>query len=591
MDFNHYTTKAAEAVQQAQNIALEHHNTELNNLHVLLALLQQPDGMIPSLFKNYIAKDQADILTSLIKQVQTRITKLPKAEQNYNITLSQQLNQTFIQADKEMKSMNDQFLTTEHLLLALLENADDIKQLFKTYNLTKKDIELTIQETRKGETITSQDPETTMDALNKYGRDLTKLAEKGKLDPVIGRDDELRRTIQILSRRRKNNPVLVGDAGVGKTAVAELLAQKIIQGDVPDMLQKRKIIELDMGALMAGSKYRGDFEERLKAVLKEIEQSNGQIILFIDELHMVVGAGKTEGSMDMGNMLKPALARGAIKVIGATTINEYRKHIEKDPALERRFQPVMILEPSKEDAIAILRGIKETYETHHGINISDAAVVAAVELSIKYIADRRLPDKAIDLLDEAASSVKISLTSLPEDVAKLEKQISTLQIEKSALAKEEKKKNLTRIQELDKQIANLQEQHKTAKADRENSRGQLIKLKELKERLQQLEHEASVAEKNTDYNRAAEIKYSEIPTIQKQLQALEASTSNLTSPDAVQPEDIAQIIAKRTSIPVTKLVQSETQKLAHLEDHLKQKVIGQDHAVTTIANAIRRARA
>jgi len=418
MNFNKFTIKASEAIQTAHDLALQKKNTIIDIPHLLDAMLEQTDGFVPMILKK-LGKDLEHIKTKNLNQIEA----LPTAQGQMQISISKELNQVLVDAEKIMEHMGDAYLTTEHLFLAILNNTSPTQSILKAENITYDTTKEIIEDMRKGEKIQSQDPEVSMDALGKYGKNITKLAEEGKLDPVIGRDDESKRAIQILSRRTKNNPVLIGDPGVGKTAIVELLAQKIIKGDVPDILKNKKLIEIDMGSLMAGSKYRGDFEERLKAILKEVEKAQGQIILFIDELHNVVGAGRTEGSMDMGNMLKPALARGEIRLIGATTINEYRKYIEKDPALERRFQPVMVNEPEKEDAMAILRGIKNNYETHHGVKISDAAVVAAVDLSIRYIADRRLPDKAIDLLDEAAAAVKMGMTSMPDSLLRLERKI------------------------------------------------------------------------------------------------------------------------------------------------------------------------
>lgn len=593
MNFNKFTIKASEAVQSAHDLALHKKNSVIDIPHLMSAMLDQADGFVPTILK----KTQTDLKTFTQKNNEL-LEKLPKVDGQYQISISKELNQTFSDAEKIMEQMGDSYLTTEHLFLAIIKSKHPASQ-----NLDYKHIETIIKDIRKWETIQSQDQETTLDALGKYWKDLTKIAEEGKLDPVIGRDEELRRCLQILSRRTKNNPVLVWDPGTWKTAIVELLAQQIVKWDVPDMLKDKKIIELDMWSLMAGSKYRGDFEERLKAILKEVEQSNGQIILFIDEMHMVVGAGKAEWSMDMWNMLKPALARGQIRVIWATTINEYRQHIEKDPALERRFQPIMVDEPSKEDAIAILRWIKSSYANHHGVKVSDEAVVASVELSIKYIPDRRLPDKAIDLLDEASASVKMSLTSMPEDVLKMQKKISTLEVEKSALLWETNSKwkssetHSNRLESLTKQLAELKEKYTIAKSERESDRTLLTQLKQTQDEINKLTHDAEIAEKQTDYNKVAEIRYKKIPELQKKLSLIEEKIEQAKASgdsainEIVQAEDIAKIIAKWTWIPVSKLVETEAEKLTHLESHLTKKVVGQEDAVKAVANAIRRARA
>jgi len=604
MNFNKFTSKAAEAVQSAQQLTQQYKHNAIDVLHLFLAMLEQKDGFIPAILKkiqSIMARDkqsewpgnQENIKQEILQKIQS----LPTISWQTQLQITPEANRTLNDAEKYMNNMQDSYITTEHILLAILDGNNDVKTILNKYHIDQKLLLSIINDMRNGETIQSQDPENTLDALEKYGKDLTKLAEEGKLDPVIGRDEELRRSIQILSRRTKNNPVLIWDPWVGKTAIIELLAQQIIKNDVPDILQNKKIIEIDMAALMAGSKFRGEFEERLKAILKEVEKSNGQIILFIDELHNVVGAGKTEWSMDMGNMLKPALARWQIRVIGATTINEYRKHIEKDPALERRFQPVMVNEPSKEDAIAILRGIKDAYQTHHGVKIADEAVIAAVDLSVKYIADRRLPDKAIDLLDEAAASVKMGITSMPEEVIKLEKQLSQLEIEKQALVMENNKKNESRIAELDKQIADIREQYNIAKSSREEDRLLIIQAKSIKEDIKKLEHEANIAEKQTDYNKVAEIKYSHIPAKEKELEtieekiALSKASGNITLKDIVQAQDIAIIVSKWTGIPASKLIQSEMEKLTKLESYLSKEVVWQEQAIGIIANAVRRARA
>lgn len=434
MNFNKLTIKASEAIQEANSLCTNRGNNEITTEHLFFAMLEQTDGYLPLILKK-MGKNIEQIKAETI----VLLDKLPRIQGTNQIGLSNELNRILEQSEREMKELWDAYITTEHFLLTILKNDNKIKQLLEKLNITYQTAHKTILQMRNGEKIETNDPEVSLEALSKYGKDITLLAEKGKLDPVIGRDEELRRVLQILSRRTKNNPVLVGDPGVGKTAIIELLAQQIVKWEVPELLKNKKIIELDMGALMAGSKYRGDFEERLKAILKEVEKSDWEIILFIDELHTVVGAGKTEWSMDMGNMLKPALARGQIRVIGATTLNEYRLYIEKDAALERRFQPVMVNEPTREDALAILRGIKKAYETHHGVKITDDAVVSAVDLSRRYIPDRKLPDKAIDLLDEAAASVKMNLATMPEEILQLEKSINQLEIEKQALIRDAEK--------------------------------------------------------------------------------------------------------------------------------------------------------
>jgi len=592
MNFNKFTIKASEAVQTAHELANQMNHSKIGIVHLLYAMIKQKDGYMPLICK----KSEVGCET-LETELKRELTNMPTITWTYQIWLDTELNKVFDESEKIMNKMKDSYLTTEHLLLGILKSNNKMKKLLEDHGLTSKIAKEKIDNMRKGETVQSQDPETTLDALGKYGKDLTQMAEEGKLDPVIGRDDELRRCMQILSRRTKNNPVLVWDAGTGKTAIVELLAQQIVKEDVPDILKDKKIIEIDMGSLMAGSKYRGDFEERLKAILKEVENSNGQIIIFIDEMHTVVGAGAAEWSMDMSNMLKPGLARGHIRVIWATTLNEYRKYIEKDPALERRFQPVLVDEPSKEDAVAILRGIKSTYENHHGVKILDSAVVAAVDLSMKYIADRRLPDKAIDLLDEASASVKMGMTSMPENLLKLGKKITTLEIEKQALKMEKGKKNEDRVKIIDKELANLKEKYTISKSEREADRKLLLDIKNMKEQISRLEHDAQIAEKQTDYNKVAEIRYWKIPELQQGIKETEIAIEKAKSEwkislkDIVEDEDIAVIIAKRTWIPVSKLIQSEAKKLTHLEDYLKQKVVWQDDAVAAVSNAIRRARA
>ena len=600
MNFEKYTIKAAEAVQTANQLALQQQNSQIGILHLFLSMLQQSDWYIPAIL------DKIKVSTQTIKSLLiVEISKLPKLQWDYQISISQDLNKTLIQAENIMKEMADSFVTTEHLFLSILKWNNKLTEILKSQNINYDLIFNTIKEMRQGENIQSQDPENTMDALWKYGKDLTKLAEEWKLDPVIWRDDETRRTIQILSRRTKNNPVLIWDPGVWKTAIIELLAQQIIKGDVPDMLKNKKIIEIDMWSLIAGAKYQWEFEERLKAVLKEVEKSNGGIILFIDELHLVVWTWRTQWAMDMGNLLKPALARGQIRVVGATTINEYRQYIEKDAALERRFQPVLVDEPNKEDALTILRWIKKTYETHHGVKISDSAVVASVELSMRYIPDRRLPDKAIDLLDEASASVKMWMTSIPASIIKLEKKISQLEIEKQAISIDSSstilwKKNQTsslRLSKIEKELIETKEKYNIQKSEREFDRKLLLEIKKINEHIKQLHHQAEIAEKQADYNKVAEIKYSQIPGLEKKLEEIEAKIQEakekwkIIIKDIVEEDDIASIISKRTGIPVSRLVQTEMEKLAKLEDYLWSKVVWQNLAVSSVSKAVRRARA
>lgn len=595
-NFNIYTAKASEAVQTAHDLALEQKNSNMDTYHLFLAMLEQSDWYIPMILNNL----QIDI-NSLKNQIRWKIAKLTKVEWNYQIWISYQLNTVFQKSEEMMKKMWDSYLTTEHLFLSILKEQTDLaKDFLFPLNISYDEVNKIIEKYRNWEKIQSNDPEASLDVLSKYWRDLTLLAHDGKLDPVIWREEEITRTMQILSRRTKNNPVLVGEAWVWKTAIVEWLAIKIAKQQVPDNLVNKKIMELDMWSLMAGTKYRWEFEERLKSIMKELEKSQWQIILFIDEIHTVVGAGKTEWSMDMWNMLKPALARWTLKLIWATTINEYRQNVEKDPALERRFQPVFVDEPSREDTIAILRWIKNSYETHHGVRITDGALIAAVELSMKYIADRKLPDKAIDLMDEASSSIKMWISSMPEKLMKIERQIRNMEIEKQSLKLEEnpkKKKNENKIKELEKKILESQEQFNVLKTERESERKLIIDSKQIKTEIKKLEHAAEIAEKQTNYNEVAEIRYWKIPEKNKQLEQIEQKIEQaktewkLVIKDVVEPEDIAFVISKRTWIPISKLVQSEREKLANLESYISKRLIWQDHAISVVSNAIRRSRA
>ncbi len=601
MNFEKFTIKASEAIQSANQLAVQQQNSQIDVLHLFLAMLEQSDWYIPSILSQ-LQTDKEKIKTFLISE----ISKLPKLQWDYQMWASQELSSVITNSEKIMNTMWDSYITTEHLFLSILKWNNKVKDILSDNSLDYDLIYKKIQEMRKWQKVESPNPENTMDALWKYGKNLTQLAQEWKLDPVIWRDEETRRTIQILSRRTKNNPVLIWDPGVWKTAIIELLAQQIIKWEIPDMLKNKKIIELDMWSLIAWAKYQWEFEERLKAVLKEVEKSDWQIILFIDELHLVVWAGKTQWAMDMWNLLKPALARWQIRVIWATTINEYRKHIEKDWALERRFQPVMVDEPDKEDALAILRWIKKTYETHHWVKISDNAVVACVELSMRYVPDRRLPDKAIDLLDEAAASTKMGMTSIPEDILKLEKKISQLEIEKQALSIEStpiknesngSSKNKLRIKEIEKELSNIKEKYNIKKSERESDRKLLLKIKEINKQIKDLQHQAEIAEKETEYNKAAEIKYSQIPELESKLKNIEEKIENskkewkVIIKDIVEEEDIASIISKWTWIPTSKLIQTEMEKLSKLEEHLSTKVVWQLKAISSVSNAIRRARA
>ncbi len=592
MNFEKFTTKAAEAIQSANQLAVQQQNSQIDVLHLFLAMLEQSDWYIPSiLWQLEINKEK--IRAFLISE----ISKLPKLQWDYQMWASSELTRVLTGSEKIMNDMWDSYITTEHLLLAIIKWTNKVKEILSNEWLDYDLVFKKIKEMRNWKKVESSNPENTMDALWKYGKDLTQLAQEWKLDPVIWRDEESRRAIQILSRRTKNNPVLIWDPWVGKTAIIELLAQQIIKWEVPDMLKNKKIVELDMWSLIAWAKYQWEFEERLKAVLKEVEKSDGSIVLFIDELHLVVWAWKTQWSMDMWNLLKPSLARWEIRVIWATTINEYRKYIEKDAALERRFQPVMVSEPNKEDALAILRWIKKTYETHHWVKISDTAVVACVDLSMRYITDRRLPDKAIDLLDEAAASTKMWMTSMPEDILRLEKKISQLEIEKQALSIENKKKNEDRINEIEKELSNIKEKYNIKKSEREADRKLLVETKEINKEIKDLHHEAEIAEKQTNYNKAAEIKYSKIPDLEAKLKNIENKIDQskkewkILIKDIVEEEDIALIISKWTWIPVSKLIQTEMEKLSKLEEYLSTKVVWQSKAISSVSNAIRRARA
>ncbi|MFH0952105.1 MAG: ATP-dependent chaperone ClpB [Patescibacteria group bacterium] len=584
MDPNKFTIKMQEALAAAQQEAADRGHQAIVPAHIIYALLNQPDSIvIPILEKLEMPIDQ---LKSATEQIISQQPQVAGASGQY---LSPEANQLLIAAEKEMKKLGDQYLSTEHLLLALVDSGPS---LFKNINRDK--ILNSLKEVRGNQQVKDQDPESKYQSLEKYGQNLTELARQGKLDPVIGRDQEIRRVMQVLSRRTKNNPVLIGEAGTGKTAIAEGLAQRIISGDVPETLKNKEIINLQIGSLLAGSKYRGEFEDRLKAVLKEIETSSGKIILFIDELHTIVGAGAAEGAIDASNMLKPALARGSLHTIGATTLNEYQKYIEKDKALERRFQPVYIGEPSQEDTIAILRGIKEKYEVHHGVKITDAAIVAAVKFSTRYITDRFLPDKAIDLIDEATSSLRLEIDSLPDELDTLRRKQRQLEIEKTALTKDKTAKD--RVKEIVKQLSNLKEESTKLTAQWQNEKNLITEIRGYQNRIDELKIQADKSERLGELQKVGEIQYGKIPELKKLARAAEAKLSQIQKDDPilkeeVDEEDIAQVVARWTGIPVSKMLEKESDKLAHLEDELSKRVVGQAIAVKAVANAIRRSRA
>ncbi len=596
MNFN-FTAKTEEALQKSQELAAANQQA-VDVLHVLAALLADPDGMV-SLIIDRAGKQPATMMESIDQAIQ----KFPRlaSPQDYR-QITGPLAQVIQEAHMLANSMGDQFISTEHLFLAMLKISSAAKDLLEQQGLSFSAVEAITKTVRGNERITDPNPENKMNVLEKYTQNLTQLARQGKLDPVIGRNDEIRRVMQILSRRTKNNPVLVGEAGVGKTAIAEGLAQRIVDGDVPEALHGKEILSLDMGSLIAGSKFRGEFEDRLKNVLKEIEHSNGTIILFIDELHMLVGAGATEGAIDAANLLKPALARGLLRTIGATTLKEYRQHIEKDAALERRFQPVFVNEPTVEETIAILRGIKEKYELHHGVRISDAAIIAAAELSHRYIADRFLPDKAVDLIDEATSSLKMEIDSMPADLDKKKRELSRLEIEKQALKKEEAQdqKNAEvkdELKKIEKKIASLSEETKTLEA-KWNQEKELIKsISDYKKEIENLKIQAEIAERNAEFERVAEIRYGKIPAYEEKMAAAEEQFSKKVRgsqhllKNRVDEEDIAQVVARWSGIPVSKLLKQESEKLGLAEEILAHRVVGQDQAVAAVANTLRRSRA
>ena len=587
MNLGNFTIKAAEAFQQAQQIAFNAKSPNIETEHILKALLEQEDSPV-----EYLLKKNNVTVNLVDSKLDELIGKLPKASGEAAQQISREANSVILRAGAALKQFKDEFVTPEHLVLALVQGNDSTGKLLKDAGLTEKGLTTAIRDLRKGETVTSQTQSQEFNALNKYAKNLNELARQGKLDPVIGRDEEIRRTLHILSRRTKNNPILVGEPGVGKTAIAEGIAHRIVNGDVPENLKSKIIYALDMGLLIAGAKYKGEFEERLKAVVKEVSGSDGEIILFIDEIHTLVGAGGGEGAMDAANILKPALAKGDLRAVGATTLNEYQKFFEKDKALERRFQRVMIDEPSIEDAISILRGLKDRYETHHHVRIKDEAIIAAVELSSRYITDRFLPDKAIDLIDESAAKLRLEMNSMPEELDTLERQIRQLEIEREAIKRENDE---VKLKELNTEIANLSVQRDTYKAKWKEEKEVVEKVQEAKAKIEELKQQAERLEREGDYGKVAEIRYGKIQLQEKIVseltEQLASSTEKRLLKEEVDAEDIAESVAKSTGIPVQKMLQSDREKLLHLEEHLHERVVGQDEAITAVADAIRRSRA
>ena len=593
MNAQKFTQKSLEAIQDAQTIALQNQNSQIEQEHLLLALLEQNDSLIKELLKKIGVSENFE------KELRNNIEKFPKmtggARKADSIYISQDVDLVLSSSEKIADKMKDEYISVEHIMIAIFDNANrNIKDLFKKYNLNKNVFLKALSNVRGNTRVTSDNPESTYDVLKKYGQDLVELAREQKLDPVIGRDDEIRNVIRILSRKTKNNPCLIGEPGVGKTAIAEGLALRIVRGDVPEGLEDCTIFSLDMGALVAGAKYRGEFEERLKAVLQEIKKSEGKIILFIDEIHTIVGAGKTDGAMDAGNLLKPMLARGELHCIGATTLNEYRQYIEKDQALERRFQPVMVDEPSVEDTISILRGLKERYEVYHGVKISDSSLIAATTLSNRYITDRFLPDKAIDLVDEACSLIKTEMKSMPTELDEVSRKIMQLEIEETAISKEKDEISKQRLADIQKEKSELKEKFNSMKAKWENEKQAIEKVQKLREEIEKTNAQIEQAQRNYDLNKMAELKYGKLPELQKQLEEEESkenSKENVLLRNKVTEDEIAKIVSKWTGIPVTKLMEGEREKILHLKEILHKRVIGQDEAVEDVAEAIMRSRA
>jgi ATP-dependent Clp protease ATP-binding subunit ClpB len=593
MDINRFTHMAQEALSSSQLIAGEYGHQQIESSHLLAALLKQDQGVVPSIVRKLNLDDQA-----ILHEVEHLLSKMPRVSgpgADGPSYISGRMNTLLANAEKEAAKLRDEYISTEHLFITLAGENDDTGKLLQKSGLSRQRILEALREIRGNQRVTSQDPESTYQALERYAVDLTERARSGKLDPVIGRDDEIRRVIQVLSRRTKNNPVLIGEPGVGKTAIVEGLAQRVIKGDVPEGLKDKRIVALDMGAMLAGAKFRGEFEERMKAVLQEVTESDGRIVLFIDELHTVVGAGAAEGAIDAGNMLKPLLARGELHCIGATTLNEYRKYIEKDAALERRFQPTLVEEPSVEDTISILRGLKERYDIHHGVKIKDSALVQAAVLSNRYISDRFLPDKAIDLIDEAAAKLRTEIDSMPSELDEIMRRTMQLEIEREALRKEKDAASKERLEKIEKELADLKEKGNSLKNLWEEEKRELSRHRDLKSEIEQVKFEMEKAERNYDLNKAAELKYGRLTSLEKELDELSSrkddGEANHLLKEEVDEEDIALVVAKWTGIPVSRLMQGEMEKLMNLEEHLHRRVIGQDEAVRAVSDAIIRARA
>lgn len=591
MNTQRFTQKSIEAVQLAQNICIDNSNPAVTSEHLFLALLTQEGGVIPEVFK----KMEIDV-NRLTRHVKKLVDEMPKVSSTANIYLSNDAANVINKAEAQAKTMGDEYMSVEHIMLSLLDNpTPKLKELFRQFTVKKENFLRALKDLRGNTRVTSDHPESTYDVLNKYGQDLVELGEKGKLDPVIGRDSEIRNVIRILCRKTKNNPVLIGEPGVGKTAIAEGLALRIVKGDVPDNIKNRRIFSLDMGALIAGAKYQGEFEERLKAVLQEIKKSEGKIILFIDELHTIVGAGKSNGAMDAGNLLKPMLARGELHCIGATTLNEYRKYIEKDAALERRFQPVLVSEPTVEDTISILRGLKERYEVFHGVKIQDQALIAAAVLSNRYISDRFLPDKAIDLVDEACATIRTEMDSMPQELDEISRKIMQYEIEETALKKEDDKLSAEQLDHVRKELSELREKFSALKAKWENEKVSIERVQKLRKEIENINKKIEVEERNYNLDEVAALRYGKLPTLQKELSELEKTTEQEKDEsilrDRVTEDEIARIVGRWTGIPVSKLMEGERQKLLALDDILHKRVIGQNEAVEKVTEAIIRSRA